>query len=555
MIPSEPEPDAPDSEQRVFRAFERDLPDDWTVFHSRRLVLPATPGHAAVEKEVDFIVLDPRRGFLGLEVKGGSKIEIEDGGWFSTNRRGRFEIKNPAKQAQDAVHALDRFLGAQAWFRANRAARLPFGWGVVLPNPRVTRDLGPGLPRSFLLDEADLESPRDALDRVFEQNGLRGAALDGAAVRALVAALAPRLKMVRTLAHRFREDAEVLERMTEEQSQIMDMLSDHPRIAIAGSAGTGKTLLAVEWARRLTEEGQRVLLLCFNRPLADFLAGSADGWDVNNFHGVCHDLAERAGLRFEVPETGDARAFWDEDAPLLLLDALDHLPDERYDAIIVDEGQDFRADWWRAIEELLREPRLGRLVVFFDENQDLYGGGPAKELDVAPTRLSYNCRNTAGIARFVAQVIGIEPRVKPGMPEGDGVELIECADEKESVDAVRKALHRLVREQDVEPQQIVILSTRSGERSPVWRASPLGSFSLVALDAELRGDQVRMGSLHRFKGLESDVIILTDVEPGAPTSSPTHVYVGSSRARHKLIVVQVGGNRRSEELEESTRAR
>ena len=116
-----------------------------------------------------------------------------------------------------------------------------------------------------------------------------------------------------------------------------------------------------------------------NRPLADFLAKGADGYSVTNFHRLCYELCQAAGVPFEVPaQSREQRGFWDEEAPLLLLQALESRPDELFDAVVVDDGQDFRLDWWPAVEGLLREPGTSRLAVFFDPNQNIYEGGPAK---------------------------------------------------------------------------------------------------------------------------------------------------------------------------------
>ena len=148
---------------------------------------------------------------------------------------------------------------------------------------------------------------------------------------------------------------------------ILDSLAAHDRAAIAGPAGTGKTVLAMEKARRMATTGQRVLLLCFNRPLALDLAARADGFEVETFHDFCRRLSSRVGLRFG-PKTNrdkDTR-FWAEEAPMLLLEALQQLPAEvRYDAIVVDEGQDFLPDWWPCLDEALRRNREGTLYAFY----------------------------------------------------------------------------------------------------------------------------------------------------------------------------------------------
>jgi hypothetical protein len=538
MIPTEPDADTPDSERYVFDRLRERLPDAWTVLHARRFFLPAREGRRAEEGEVDFVVIDPARGIVALEVKAGGIARTPDG-WLQTGRDGvAHRVKDPGKQAQRAVRALDRYLREQPWFARNRR-RVPFAWGVVLPDVDVRGALGPDLPRELVIAREDFADLRAALGRVFAASAIPAAALGDEEVAATIRALAPTLRLIRPLAARIQEEAPVLVRLTREQAQILDVFADMPRVAVSGAAGTGKTLLAMEWAARLAASGRRVLLLCFNRPLAEYLARQARGFEVHNFHRLCHDLCQRAGVPFEVPAQGPRqRDFWEREAPLCLLEALEKRPDARWDAVIVDEGQDFRADWWPAVEGLLAERERGSLVVFFDPNQDIYEGGPPRALQIAPARLRWNCRNTGRIARFAHAVIGSEAELRPGTPEGADVELVHVRSEQESIDEVRRVLHRLLVDEGLSRDQIVVLSTHSRERSPLARAGRLGNVTLCPLDVAAAPGQVRFGSLHQFKGLESDAVILTDVRAGDPNSSPRHIYVATSRARHLLVVVE-----------------
>src|SRR5262249_30385685 len=158
------------------------------------------------------------------------------------------------------------------------------------------------------------------------------------------------------LASRLEDEAATLVRLTDEQIRVLDSLGEIRRLGIKGAAGTGKTLVAIQKARREAGNGRRVLVLCFNRYLADYLAERAEGFTVKTFHSLCRDLAKAAGIPFDPSKAEDEPGFWANEAPGKLLEALDVYPDERYDVVIVDEGQDFREYWWIAIEKLLRDP-------------------------------------------------------------------------------------------------------------------------------------------------------------------------------------------------------
>ena len=206
-----------------------------------------------------------------------------------------------------------------------------------------------------------------------------------------------------------------LVRLTTEQMRILDYLAFSPRLGITGAAGTGKTLVAMERAARLAAEGQRVLLLCFNKG---------------------------------------------------------------HDAVIVDEGQDFAELWWVAVEELLRDRGMSSLWVFYDPKPDIFGRDGLRSVSLQPAELPYVCRNTEAIARFSHAFIGSEPRLLPGMPPGTQVESVSCATVGDMREAVRKALHRLGTTERFAPERIVVLSPRSAQRSQLCGRT-FGNFRLV----------------------------------------------------------------------------
>jgi ATP:corrinoid adenosyltransferase len=532
MLPAHPDPGAPDSERKVFAALERQLPASWTVFHSRRLVLPSKGRGPAVERELDFVVIDPARGMLGLEVKGGVTIGRDEQGWYS-GLDPRHGIQAPGAQAQAAMHALADYLRSRGGVPA-------FGWGVVFPDAEAPEGLGPELPRRLVVDRDGLRWADKALDVVFEAALGSGAPLSPAAVTALVQQLAPRVSLAPSLATTLTEEGAALVRLTEEQFGILELLADFPRVGVAGGAGTGKTLVAMERARRLAAEGRRVLLLCYNKCLAAHLRTRADGFTVSTFHALCDQLAKQAGLPWPDERAGgaDTQAFWTDEAPNLLLQALDRLPDERYDAVLVDEGQDFREYWWLAIERLLRRPKDDGLWVFFDPKQNIYGGSAWEALGLHTAPLTFNCRNTQRIARHAYGRVGVEPRLRTGTPEGVEVTVERCADRKAMLDAVRRALHQVIVAGKLSPDRVVVLSPFGVKTSAVWQARTFGNVRLVPYPAAPGPGEVQFSTLQGFKGLEADAAVLCEVTPAHPASSPQHLYVAASRARHVLVVVE-----------------
>ena len=535
--PSTPGNDVSIAERRVFDRFARDLPEDWIVLHGRRVVVPSADRRPPVESEADFLVIDPARGCVVIEVKGGTDIGADAEGWFSIDSRGnRKSIKEPAAQAQRVMHTMMAYV---ARLRGNRMPSWErrMGWGVAFPDFEVGPSPDAGLPREMLLDRRDLESPREALERMFDAHGIERRPMGEDALRLLLDALRPCFLLMRPLAARIQQQEPAFFAMTDEQVRVVEACWQHPRLSVRGVAGSGKTFVAMELAQRLANEGQRALFLCFNAPLARRVADALDGPLVRTFHSFVWDCAQKAGLSSRIPEK-PRQDYYESESPKLLLDALLALPDERFDAVVIDEGQDFRAAWWQPIVAALRDASQSGFHVFWDPDQDLHGGGPTPGLGLFPLRLDYNCRNTRRIATYAARFATQQPKFRPESPMGDEVELVSVKDRDAIPAAAGALLERLVDQEGVDPKQIVVLSPLSRERSSFGSNGKAGRFALADLDSpQLAPDEVRFSTVHRFKGLEAEVAVLCDVDVGEEWSGRIPLHVGCSRARHYLAVV------------------
>ncbi|MDP6178376.1 MAG: NERD domain-containing protein, partial [Desulfatiglandales bacterium] len=142
IYPSRPDSGIPASERKVFEQLAKELPGNWVVIHARRLVLHSRNSSHIEEGEVDFLVLDPERGYLGLEVKGGA-IGRDADGWYSTDRHGqKHKIRDPGSQAQRAVRMVRDYLGDRNFFQKYR---IGYGWGVIFPDIEVPDHLDAAL--------------------------------------------------------------------------------------------------------------------------------------------------------------------------------------------------------------------------------------------------------------------------------------------------------------------------------------------------------------------------------------------------------------------------
>lgn len=496
--------------------------------------------HKGIELEADFIVFVPDYGYVCIEVKGGA-ISCEDGEWFSTNEKETVRIKDPGRQVQGAAHALDRYLSGSKGFSS---IPLPFfTFAVAFPQMEVNGSLGSELPRELIIDMHDLGDVKQKLTGMFEGKAMLKEGVARAQKAAFISALAPRFSLVPSLSAAIRNEGETLIALTDEQKRIFEGFDDVPNLAVKGGAGTGKTLVGMEKAARLALDGRRTLFLCYNRSLAEHLTKMAQGFEVMTFHQLCIETAIKAKLFSDTDSLGNqGNEFWAEKAPQLLEQALNLLPDLRWDAIIVDEGQDFTETMWLLVDRLISAHPHPIKWVFYDPFQNIFGADNTeklvKELGYIPYQLKLNCRNTKKIAQCATSFIHQSPAFKANAPEGLAVSETSCKDEKEMIDAVRKTLHHLLNEARLKPEQVVVLTTRSVNKSPLKTQKTIGNYTLVDSPQELKANEIWFTSLQRFKGLEADAVILCDVQDDVKNCTPLHMYVGTSRAKHILAIAR-----------------
>jgi superfamily I DNA/RNA helicase len=401
--------------------------------------------------------------------------------------------------------------------------------------------LAPEAPPEITLFGDDLPQVAGRIDAIFDyfRGDVFGGVKPGAEfLQALVDMLAPTFELRAPLGPALARDDRELLRLTEAQFNVLDMLARQRRVAVSGGAGTGKTVLALEKARRLAAEGLEVLLTCFNRPLAEFLrrsAGDVPRLAIANFHQFCWQAAQDAHVPLPEQDAPEARTpgFFNVALPDALLAALDRLP-RRFDAIVVDEGQDFLEGWWAPLQLCLADPDGGILYVFHDDNQQVYRRVSSFPVGMSEIVLCDTLRNTQRIHAATTRFYRGEPLRAKG-PEGREIECACAETQSAAVHAVSRILHRLVREEGVPPGDVAVLYGSSAN-GPLKRGERIGSF-WTTTDQYVEPGKVLLDSIRRFKGLERRVILLVGIDDLAPEDEQALLYVGLSRARTYLAVV------------------
>lgn len=541
------------AELRLYKCLANQLGPKFTVLHSVAWI--AKPdGHTPRDGESDFLILHPDLGVLVVEVKGGTiSLDYRQARWSSIDRNGReHPIKNPFEQAKIGKYGLlEKLREVPAWQRL-KVRRFNIGHAAFFPDVGNALKLrGPDAPPEIIGDSEDMQNLEAWVTGAFEywrgsQEG-RLDALGSKGVDLIVSLLARTASTRALLSARIRGEEARRIQLTAQQGIVLDMLRRQRRVMICGGAGTGKTLLAREKAVRLAQEGMRTLLLCYNRGLADHLREQCvdvEGLDVATFHQVCHRWIDRAEHELGESCLAQARADhpgadeYDHLMPIALANAVYGLG-PMYDAIIVDEAQDFGDDYWMPIEMLLTDLENGLLYVFLDENQDIYSRSGQIPIKSEPVVLDRNCRTSAAIHRAAYQHYrGFE--VLPSDIEGVPVERITAGAIDRQAKSICALITRLVAEDQVLPHHIAVLICDHANKLVYERAlrkhTVPSTVSLAHLEAYGEGS-LTVDTVRRFKGLERPVIILWGFDDCNPATDREVLYVGMSRATSILYLV------------------
>jgi Nuclease-related domain/UvrD-like helicase C-terminal domain/AAA domain len=536
-----------DGERSAYRALAKQLPANWIIRHH----FPFCWKERGMlrDGEADFIVIAPNRGLMVVEVKGSHGFESKDGLWYRIKPDGTRELAdNPFEQATKTAHRLTERIAIKA-FNGRNKQDFPgtFGHLVMYPHGRIEGPLPSSTEPVLMIAFKDMDNLRERFNSAFDQwNGTRPVqGFDGKSMSTLVAFLTDETRGIPVLAASIEEDDLRIEELTKLQFSTFKGLLASKRVHVTGPAGSGKTLLAIWTAQNFVENERRVLFVCYNKVLAEWLRrsrGSKFQFDIHSFHSLCRQVVMKAKLPFVPDQTG----FWETMAPSLFLEAIDHLPPvelDRYDAVIVDEAQDFHADWWLPLQLLLRNPDDDRLCLFSDADQrKLYGRGSSFPTGLIPFELQENCRNSKRIAEYSRKMID-RPRLSTFLqPEGCPPRILpSCEEAAERGRTVQKVCGEMLRE-GFRPSQIAILSPYASHHS----CSTLKT--LVSVDKFpvsgrresvvewMQGRLIWASTIKAFKGLEADCIIVTDImDEDLHDSGLCELYVGATRAKHQLI--------------------
>lgn len=487
--------DCPESERKVHKALKDDLPSNWYAWHS--LKIRTKEGKFG---EADFLVADPNKGLLIVEVKGG-KIRKEKGTWYTYARA----LKPPPfKQA----HRFRTLL--LEVFKEKHIQEPGIGVALCLPDTSFSDQPTQADLKDLVVGKNDLPYMDKILPGLMEKIPEFGKTRGGwikAIHEMWCESWVPEMNLLT------RVKAEVEKRMELDKQQFTTLCSviDNDRVLVQGGAGTGKTILARELAKKEAEEGKRVLLLSFTLALGSSLASEFSEPDVtvNSIGKFAVNLLWDRGKDIKERYAPD---FWEN---ITLEAALEGLPseDKLWDTVIVDEGQDMEEYDWTLIQECVREDK--RIWVFLDPAQAFWEERKIPE-SLMKEFVKYNLRKPyrcpPGIQALADGYAGKEADrdcVREAVEDGI-VSIIRC-EEKGVHERVGEAVNELL-DEGFEENEIAVLSLRGmGFEENIMHKGELGGHAVKKATDGGAENHIICESFLRFKGLERPAVVVTDL--------------------------------------------
>ena len=536
MIPETPlEFKEASKEDLIFDALKM-LPDDYYVFHSFKI--SSVREGELIDGETDFLIYNRFKGILCLEAKAGN-VRYENRRWFYENGK---EMKHggPFNQAANNMWDLMDYVSKSRYASMNNHCKyLHAVWFPSVTQEQVSQmQLPPEIDKSLILTMDSLKDPQIDIDRIFNYDtpGKKktniGEAESNSFIRNL---LCPQFNVFPAASFDTNIKKIIFHRMLREQAGILNYLDEQKTAVINGAAGTGKTMIAIEKAQRHAAAGEKVLFLCVNTMLKDYLSEhyANDNIDFYSIAGFACKLCNTAKPDYAKLKSKLEDMYLSESFP--------------YRHVIVDEGQDFGKE---AIEEadILEQLKMiitdadsidGSFYVFYDKLQKVQSEYIPKCIEDADCKLTLyrNCRNTENIAKTSLRPLSErKPKLIDGAVKGTPAKFRFCNSSAAVITAVDNAIDSLLADG---LKDIVILTCKTEETSILKGKAANGKYR----------NKYTFSTCRKFKGLEADAVILIDVDD--TTFNPKNVllyYVGTSRARIRLDIVAILNDSQCEKL-------
>ena len=508
-----------DSERIVYQELKQQLPDTFSVFYSVKWST-FDQGHF-IKSEADFVIESPDYGFLCLEVKGGSGVRVDGDTWYiNDNMYGERRLNSsPYDQAEKSMYYFRNAFSN----RYNTAYRGVFGAGAIFPFYALGDDIRlSDRQRDCTIDSTNMNNLYGKIKKLFKM-------WSGASYGRRFYPMSQHDAFLELIRERIAISAAAgaLVKYKENQLGVINRVQDNyiyflknvRQFFIRGGAGTGKTWIAMKMAKEeAKDKTKRVLFLCQSPHLArlvnDMIGDTVTVYDTNSLFVQIIDGFNNYAAPF-------FKGLLNNLKPNIL----------RYDAIFVDEAQDFTEEWATIVRRILLDPDSSRLGVFYDDVQvlreDSFGDGFG--ITSKPFLLRENIRNTANIYKWTAEKTRLGTDVIANPVEGPTPETKIISDDRQLTHYLEVFLRRYLEEEKLSNNSLAFI-VDDVDTFVASFPDGIAKWNFVREPVK-ETNEIRLFSVSEMKGLESDMIIYIH----GNEVSDNENYIAYTRAKYYLI--------------------
>ena len=530
------------AEQKLYKALAEQLPKDCLIIHSLEFIKQTSKYKSHGDREADFVIFSPLYGVLVVEVKGGGiQYDKSIDQWYSIDRYNKqHEIKNPVRQAKDAKYEIRNHL-QQKLGKKN----ILLAHAVMFPDIEHAGPLAsPDMVTEIIGTNANITKLNNWVIDVFEYWSGENSNQDKLGVNGIKVAeqiYGKKVSIQPSLRSIIEKEVQKQIELTNQQKIILRQLKRRKEALIEGGAGTGKTVLALEQAISLAEQGLKVLLLCYNQKLGDALkvkSQHVSSLHSMSFHEFCSWRVRQVQHNTGRDLIEESRQIYPQDdlydvlMPNALINSYEVAPIE-YDVILIDEGQDFKAEFWFAIEMLKDQKEDAKLYIFQDCNQAIYSTATELPISCEPLFLFDNCRNTKFIHDAAYKYYQGSEVDGPEL-EGELIQFIDKSSLEQQAAEIDKMISKLVNTEKISSEDIAVIIIGSFFQAQELLSKTKNSHMWAFKEFSPKS-KVLVETAKRFKGLESKLLFLWVIDEQKVDEKL--LYVSISRARLRLWVL------------------